>query len=150
MAKKKTDDKPTLRADGKPRKSLNRHTGNKRKRGRQAVKPNVVKQIVPTVEDLEEAERQRQELSILGYRDNGDALRLVMIQADELLLAGYRLAVGGDNRKTFWAVCDSQGFFSLDGQAVFCLKGNVGKAKLKELVDKGFFDSKRLIRKDKL
>lgn len=104
-----------------------------------------------TLEDLIEAERQINELSYAGTKSNGEKLRIVMIQAEELKLAGYRLAVGGDKRKgRYYTVRDDEGFFTLDGVSVFCLKGNQGRKKLQELVDKGFFDSPRLEHKDKL
>ena len=115
-----------------------------------AERPPVTRRTA-TLEDLIEAERQINELSHAGTKANGEKLHIVMIQAGELKLAGYRLAVGGDHRKgRYYAVRDEQGFFTLDGVSVFCLKGNQGRKKLQELIDKGFFDSPRLEHKDKL
>lgn len=121
-----------------------------RKRRKRKLPPYTAVYSGATPEDILEATRQQRELSILGHKDNGEALRLVRIEPQQLLDAGYRLAVGGDFRRHFWAVRDDQGFFTIDGKCVFCLKGNRGREKLKELVDKGFFNSSRLGHKDKL
>ena len=114
----------------------------------------------PTLEDLIEAERQRNEIaerkSVICYKDNGEPLTLVVIYKGELLMAKYRLPQGrgtsindGDQAR-YYAIRDSQGLITLDGKAVFCLKGTRGRRKLQELVDKGFFNSPRLQHKDSL
>ena len=107
--------------------------------------------VRPTLEDYLEAERQMNDLTYAGTKSNGEKLRIVMIQAGELRKAGYRLAVGGDDSKgRYYTVRDEQGFVTLDGVSLFCLKGNEGRKKLQELIDKGFFNSPRLEHKDKL
>ena len=129
----------TLRKRTKPKG----HGGKKKK-------PNF-NIVRPTIEDLWEADRQYHDLTISGRKDNGEALKIVMISAEELKMAGYRLAVGGDRRKgRYYTVRDEHGFFTLDGQAVFCLKGKQGLNKIHELIEKGFFNSPRLQHKDKL
>ena len=107
--------------------------------------------VMATLEDIIEAERQMNDLTVAGVKPNGEKLKIVMIQADELKMAGYRLAVGGDKRYgRYYTVRDEQGFFTLDGTSVFCLKGKQGLKKLHELIDSGFFNSPRLGHKDKL
>lgn len=107
--------------------------------------------VKATLEDIIEAERQMNDLTVAGVKPNGEKLKIVMIQAGELRKAGYRLAVGGDKHKSqYYTVRDEQGFFTLDGTSVFCLKGNHGLKKLRELIDSGFFNSPRLGHKDML
>lgn len=153
MTEKKSKPKSNYkRKTGRPPNKKHKYTPHEKanKLKERALRPPVKIQSA-TLEDLIEAERQLSELSYAGTKSNGEKLRIVVISREELELAGYRLAVGGDFRKgRYYTVRDDEGFFTLDGVSVFCLKGNQGRKKLQELVDKGFFNSPRLEHKDRL
>lgn len=149
MATKNTEKSEYKRKTDRPPKRKHKYKRYEKQRKIYCPRSNV--NTPATLEDLLEAERQLSELSHAGIKENGEKLRIVMIQAGELKLAGYRLAVGGDARKgRYYTVRDEQGFFTLDGVSLFCLKGNQGRKKLQELIDKGFFNSPRLEHLDKL
>lgn len=144
-------EKKTVNKSGYVPKTLIKRRKPKGKRGPKKKLKRSNSHAPPTLEDLLEADRQMNDLTAAGHKENGESLKLVMISGQELKKAGYRLAVGGDFRRgRYYTVRDEQGFFTLDGASLFCLKGKQGRQKLQELIDKGFFDSPRLEHKDKL